>query len=364
MNDFRHPKDVNITQSFKDDSLRRDISINALGLTKDGEVVDYQGGVEDIKNKIIRAVGEPKQRFIEDALRLLRVLRFSSKLGFTIEPKTLEAIKELNYLIDKVSKERITDELMKTAAAGGKALANFIERMDETGMLEKILPEVKALQGMAQPKAHHPEGDSWAHTIEALKVARTNDPITNICILLHDVGKNKNTLDYKDGEPTYYGHHHESAKLVDQIADRLKFSNEIREAVKFVAENHMLGYQIKGGMKKSTMLSLINSPYWEHLKETFYADIMSRGIPEKIKDFNDIVGQLEEVQKTMGQKQEFENKMKALVDGRMIMQLVPGIKGQDIGKIKDQTREWIINKKFNVTPEEVNDYIKKASMML
>jgi len=362
--EFRHPKGVESTQSFVDDSARRDLTINSLGLTKDGEIVDYQGGVEDLKNKLVRAVGEPKQRFEEDALRLIRTMRFAAKLGFAIEPKTLQAAKELNHLIDTVSVERVHDELFKVADGGGSALANFIEHMDESGMLERVLPEIKVLQGMEQPKEHHPEGDAYQHTLAALRTSRSKDPLTNLAIMFHDIGKNKEVHKVVDGRSTYFGHHSEGAKLFDKIADRLKFSNDEREAIKFVIDNHMLGYQMKQGMKKSTMLAMRNSPYWEHLKECFYADIMSRGIPSRIDDFNEIVDKLDHIQKVMGEKEAFEKKMSALVDGRFIMNLIPGIIGQDIGTIKNQTREWIVKNDFKVSKDQVADYIKKAGMML
>lgn len=154
----RYPDDYEITQNFELDSARRDLTINSLGINKNGEIIDYQGGVDDIKNKLIRAVGEPRERFKEDALRLMRTLRFAARLGFNIEPKTLEAVRELGDLINTISKERVRGEILKTAEYGGKALANFIEKLDEANMLEKILPEVAELKNHTQPVDHHPEG--------------------------------------------------------------------------------------------------------------------------------------------------------------------------------------------------------------
>lgn len=155
--DGRRPSSVDLVQSFKDDSSRRDFSINSLGINKDGEIVDYQNGVKDLNNKLIRAVGNPSQRFTEDALRILRSLRFSVKLGFDIEDETLEAARELAYLTDKLSKERIQEEIYKVASIGGKALADYIVKMDEIGLLQRVLPEVKALQNSLENPEHHPE---------------------------------------------------------------------------------------------------------------------------------------------------------------------------------------------------------------
>jgi len=360
--DNRHPDEVKAVDTFDKDAARRDITINSLGLTRDGVVIDYQNGIEDLENKIIRTVGDPQKRFVEDALRLIRALRFASKFGFKIDPPTRNAIENLRDLIDNVSQERIRDELFKIAEVGGSQLAKFIEHLDDVKMLEKILPEVKALQGMEQPKDHHPEGDAYQHTIAALNTSRSKDPITNLAILFHDIGK-ATSQDFKNGVPIYYGHQHESGKLVDQVADRLKLSGDDRDAIKFVADNHMIGYQLKDGtMKKSKILVLRNNPYWEHLKDTVYADIMSRGLPRE-DEYNKIVNTFDEVQKTFGKKEAFEKKMSALVNGRMIMDLIPGIKGVEIGRIKNQTRDWVVSKNFKVTPEEVNNYIKKAGMM-
>lgn len=155
--DSRHPSAVNLTNSFETDSSRRDITINSLGLNSKGVIVDYQGGLEDIKDGIIKAVGSPKDRFIEDALRMTRVLRFMARYGFKLDPATRQAIIELKDLIKKVSPERIRDELFKSASSG-TALANYIEHLKDVGLLALILPEIAEMDTLEQLPEHHPEG--------------------------------------------------------------------------------------------------------------------------------------------------------------------------------------------------------------
>lgn len=144
--------------SFKDDAARRDFTFNAMGVTSSGEVIDYYGGADDIRKGVVRAVGDAKQRFEEDAARLLRAIRFASKFGFDIEHDTEQAIKKLSFTINNLAPERIHQELIKTAELGGPALAKYIRKLDRVGLLDKILPEISALKTHFHSPTHHPEG--------------------------------------------------------------------------------------------------------------------------------------------------------------------------------------------------------------
>lgn len=155
--DSRHPSEIKLSNNFKTDSERRDITINSLGLSTQGEIIDYQGGLNDLKNGIIKAVGEPKDRFIEDALRMMRVGRFMARYGFTLDSKTRNAIIELKDTIQKVSPERIRDELFK-AASNGSTLANYIEYLKDVGLLKLILPEIDIMDQFEHSPDNHPEG--------------------------------------------------------------------------------------------------------------------------------------------------------------------------------------------------------------
>ena len=376
--DARHPDQVRDVDSFEQDSARRDITINSLGLDPNGTIIDYQGGLEDIKNGMIRAVGNPDDRIKEDALRIIRAIRFAAKFGFDIEPETKRAVTELGHMLfrdeqqpDKtgVSAERLHDELFKMAEAGGPALADFLEKLDETELLDKFLPEVKAMQGVKQQPEHHPEGDVSQHVLAALRSSTVKDkPITTLAILFHDIGKPDTyaltpTAKYPDGKHTFYGHDREGVGVFRNIANRLKFSNDEKRAIAWVIDNHMKPYKA-AEMKPSKLLALKNNEFWPELKEVLYADIHSRGTEGEFakgpQDYADILHHFDNRTKGLGDAEAVKTKLKQMVDGRLIMQLT-GAKGPEIGRIKDATTEWILNDNPGASAEEIADYIKSIA---
>ena len=376
--DARHPDEVRDVDSFEKDSARRDITINSLGLDADGTIIDYQGGLEDIKNGLVRAVGDPDERIKEDALRIIRALRFAAKFGFDIENNTKRAIKDLGHMLFRdekdpektgVSAERLHDELFKMAEAGGPALADFLEKLDETDLLDKFLPEVKAMQGVEQQPEHHPEGDVSQHVLAALRASRVKGkPITTLAILFHDIGKPGTyaltpTGKYPDGKHTFYGHDKFGVDVFRKIANRLKFSNDEKNAIAWVIENHMKPYK-SSEMKPSKLLALKNNQFWPELQEVLYADIHSRGTEGEFakgpEDYENIMKDFETRTAGLGDAEAVKNKLKGMVDGRIIMKLT-GAKGPEIGRIKDAVIEWILNDNPEASPEEIDDYIKKIA---
>ena len=374
--DARHPDEVRDVDSFEQDSARRDITINSLGVDEHGTIIDYQGGLEDIKNKLVRAVGNPRERIKEDALRIIRVMRFAAKFGFDIEPETKKAVQELGDTLFRdpedpestgVSAERLHDELFKMAEVGGPALADFLEKLDETDLLDKFLPEVKSMQGVQHQPEHHPEGDVSQHVLAALRSSKVSGkPITTLSILFHDIGKPDThaltpTAKYPEGKHTFYGHDKHGVEVFHKIANRLKFSNDEKQAISFVIQNHMKPYKASE-MKPNKLLALKNSPYWEELKDVLYADIHSRGTEGEFakgpEDYKDILHQFDTRTKGLGNANEVKSKLKKLVDGHMIMQLT-GAQGREIGHIKQATEEWILNDNPDATQEEVIGFIRK-----
>jgi len=373
--DARHPDEVRDVDSFEQDSARRDITINSLGLDADGTIIDYQGGLEDIKNGLIRAVGDPDERIKEDALRIIRALRFAAKFGFDIEPDTKRAVQELGHMLFRdeqdpektgVSAERLHDELFKMAEVGGPALADFLDKLDEVGLLDKFLPEVKAMQGVQHQPEHHPEGDVGQHVQAALRASKVKGkPITTLAILFHDIGKPgtyelKPTSKYPEGKHTFYGHDSFGVDVFHKIANRLRFSKDEKNAISFVIQNHMKPYKASD-MKPNKLLALKNSPYWGEIKEVLYADIHSRGTEGEFakgpEDYANILQQFDTRTQGLGNKEEVKSKLKGLVDGHMIMQLT-GARGPEIGKILKNVEDWIINDNPDATREEVMEYIK------
>ena len=222
--DKRHPSFIEWANTIEEDLGRRDFTVNAMSY--DGEkLMDPYNGQDDLKNKLIRAVGEPKKRFSEDALRLMRSIRFSSQLGFTIEDKTLTSLKEDAKLIEKVSGERIRDELLKIVSSENPELGILL--LKESGIMKIILPELFVCFGISQisPKRHHIY-DVGTHLVMSLKNCPSKDPITRLATLFHDIGKARvYKKDPKTQIITFYNHEVVGAKIVEKIADRLKLSN-------------------------------------------------------------------------------------------------------------------------------------------
>lgn len=261
--DGRHPAGVSFESDPRQDVLRRDFTINALLLDPDrDEVLDFVGGREDLRNRTIRAIGDPAARFREDHLRMLRAVRFAARLDYRIEEATHDAIRSLHGEILTVSAERVRDELVRILTEGG-ARRGF-ELLDDTGLLSVILPEIAAMKGVAQPPEYHPEGDVWTHTLLLLDNLRSPSPTLALGALLHDVGKPPT---FRVAERIRFdGHVEKGVEMAGAILTRLRFSNEeIRQVTALVA-NHMR-FKDAPQMKASTLkrfLRLENFP--EHLE--------------------------------------------------------------------------------------------------
>ncbi|MGH4138937.1 CCA tRNA nucleotidyltransferase [Clostridium sp.] len=233
--DSRRPESVTFVLNLKEDLARRDFTINALAFNEEQGLIDYFGGMEDLKNKTIRAVGEPNKRFQEDALRMLRAIRFAASLDFYIEEKTLEAIKSNSYLILNVSNERIRDELCKMII--GNNTTKALTTLKDTKLLEFILPELQVAVGFNQQNPHH-DKDIFEHT---LAVVENCPPKLNVRVaaLLHDVAKpNCFTVDNK-GIGHFYGHDKKGVKISKQILKRLKFDNQSINKISTLVNEHM-----------------------------------------------------------------------------------------------------------------------------
>ena len=236
--DGRHPDSVAYAEP-REDAARRDFTINALFSDPvTGEVLDFTGGLEDLNRRIIRCVGNPRQRFLEDRLRLLRAIRFAAGLGFNIDPDTWDALKNVTAEqgLQGVSAERIRDELDRMLTEGGARSA--LERLAESGLLAVILPEVAALRGVPQPENFHPEGDVWEHTMRMLALLPPDPPVELAwAVLLHDAGKPR-TISFAD---RIRFHHHEKVgqSMVPLVGRRLRFPNRRTERITWLVGNHM-----------------------------------------------------------------------------------------------------------------------------
>ncbi len=263
--DGRHPDSVRFSNSPEEDVQRRDFTVN--GLLYDpvrSQVLDFVGGRADLQRRLIRAIGEPRLRFREDKLRMMRAVRFAARLGYEIETNTLLAIRELAADIHQVSRERIRDELDKMLTEG-RARRCF-ELLDSTGLLPQVLPEVAAMKGVAQPPQFHPEGDVWVHTLLLLEgLEKGTSKSLAWGVLLHDVGKPP-TFRVAPDRIRFDQHAEVGTKMAEAICRRLRFSNDVTEQVSGLVANHMRFGDVKK-MKESTLKRFMRLPRFdEHLE--------------------------------------------------------------------------------------------------
>jgi poly(A) polymerase len=274
--DGRHPDSVVFARTPKEDVQRRDFTINGMLMRHDtSEVIDYVGGLGDLRSGIIRAIGEPERRFREDKLRLLRAVRFAARFGFTVEAATFEAIRLHAKDITQVSAERVRDELTKLLTEG--AARRGFELLEEAGLLEVVLPEVAALKGVEQPPQFHPEGDVWIHTrlmIEQLPAG--SSPQLAWGVLLHDVGK---PATFQSARETgdrirFNGHVDVGVRMARDIARRLRFSNEDTEQIVALVANHMRFKDVEL-MRASTLKRFLRLPRFDEHLELHRLDCIS-----------------------------------------------------------------------------------------
>ena len=229
--DGRHPKEVTFTSRLEEDLKRRDFTINAMAYNDDERLVDAFGGMRDLNYHLIRCVGDPKERFSEDALRILRAVRFSAQLAFPIEPETAEAIKSLAPNLEKISAERIQAELVKLLVSDHP---ERIQDACELGITKVVLPEWDDMVGVKQNTPHH-KYDVAAHTVHALQNVK-NDKVLRLTMLFHDMGKPVMKTTDENGRDHFKGNAIASEQIAKTVMKRLKFDNDtIRKVTKLVA---------------------------------------------------------------------------------------------------------------------------------
>lgn len=349
--DARHPDEVKFGVSLQEDLARRDFTINAMA--SDGtQLIDLFGGIQDIQAHVIRAVGEPSERFQEDALRMLRAARFASQLNFLIEDATYAAIKTNHALITKVSQERMRDELMKIIAADDSWRGLWY--LLDSGLLQHVLPELLPGVGMAQNKHHM--YSVFFHNAFALQACTSDDPLVRLSALLHDVGKPKT----KQGEypsATFYMHEHVGADMTTRIMRRLKFSTDEVKRVSHLVKHHMFYYSI-GEITDAGVRRLIKRIGKENID-----DIMAVRIGDRIgsgvqKDMPykliELLKRIEEVQKDPIDTRMLE------IDGHDVMRLLKITGGPVVGKVMNALLEEILDDPTRNT----KDYLEKRTLEL
>src|SRR5262249_26628420 len=277
--DGRHPDEVRFSKSPREDVERRDFAINGMMLDPvTNEVLDYVGGRDDLKARVVRAIGVPEQRFMEDKLRMLRAVRFAARFEYQIEPATLAAIQQLAPQIEQVSRERIREELTKMLTEGRARRA--FELLDETTLLQEVLPEISKMKGVEQPPQFHPEGDVFVHTMLLLeKLPPQASKTLAWGALLHDVGKPP-TFRVAPDRIRFDGHVEVGVKMAAEICRRLRFSNDETDQILALVDNHMRFAHVQQ-MNQSTLKKFLRLPaFEEHLALHRLDCLSSNGITE------------------------------------------------------------------------------------
>ncbi|MFZ1917821.1 MAG: CCA tRNA nucleotidyltransferase [Terriglobales bacterium] len=271
--DGRHPYEVRFSKSPREDVERRDFTINGMMLDPaTNEVLDFVGGRADLAAGIIRAIGDPERRFSEDKLRMLRAVRFAARFDYEIDPATFAAIQRLAPQIHQVSQERVRDELTKMLTEGRAQRA--FQLLDETGLLEQVLPEISEMKGVQQPPQYHPEGDVFVHTLLLLaKLPAGSSKTLAWGSLLHDVGKPP-TFRVAPDRIRFDGHVEIGVKMAAGICRRLRFSNDETDQILALVDNHMrFGDVLR--MKESTLKKFLRLPQFDEHLELHRIDCLS-----------------------------------------------------------------------------------------
>lgn len=236
--DGRRPESVTFSDAVED-ARRRDFTINGLfEVPETGTVIDHIGGMADLKAGVIRAIGEPRARFAEDGLRLLRAVRFAARMGFSIEPETDRALRDCAPLLDRISPERIRDEFSKILTSPRRRAG--VGHLVDTGLIHHFLPELIATIGCDQPPEWHPEGDVFTHTMIMLEMLEPAAPL-DLCLaaLLHDIAKPPCRSVDPDGRIRFNGHDALGAEMAEFILRRLRYPNQIIAHVCTMVARHM-----------------------------------------------------------------------------------------------------------------------------
>lgn len=332
-NDHRHPDKVCFTPYIKEDLKRRDFTINSMAFSPKTGLIDPFGGVCDIKSKIIRTTGNPDERFKEDALRILRALRFSSRLGFIIEQQTSEAIFRNKQLISKISIERIRDEFVKIIS--GKNAGSVLRKYKD--VIAVFIPEISAEFNFNQNSPYH-KYDVWEHTIHAIDVF--NDPIIKLAMFFHDISKPECYTEDINGIGHFKGHALKGAEKTKYIMKRLKFSSKEIELVTDLVKHHSDEINTEYDIKKK--LNLLGEKKFFHLLNVFKADCMSKQdfCKESLKKFKDI----EESAQNIIEKNICYSLPQMQINGNDLISI--GFRGKKIGEILNILLDMIMNKEL------------------
>lgn len=349
--DNRRPDSVSFTDSLIDDLRHRDFTINAIAYNEIDGLIDPFDGFSDIEAGIIRCVGSPTERFQEDALRILRVIRFASRYGFEIEPQTVREIAKQYERLANISTERITSELRQIVVS--PEFPFFLSSYDF--LFSFIIPELNSLFNFPQNNPHHAY-DVFEHTIHALENCDSSDLTTKLAIFFHDFGKPSCFQDDEDGTRHFRGHGEVSAEITDNIMKRLRFENKIREDVVQLVRYHDTTFDVSKKCVKR-WLNKIGETQFRKLLEIREADVRGQSpnpAPERIQKIRNVEKVLEEVLK----EKECFSMNDLAINGRDLIEM--GMKeGKEIGMILNFLLEKVVEGEVENEKEKLMEEVRK-----
>ena len=294
--DQRHPDNVTFVRSLEEDLSRRDFTVNAFAADcSDGRIIDLFDGLSDLKAKTIRAIGDPKERFKEDALRMMRLARFCAKLGFKADPSTLLAASELSSDISVVSQERIFDELSKTLMS--KVPTVGLRIMEETGIMQIILPELTDCRKIEQTKVGAQDVlEHIYNTVDATASLGYNFTV-RLAALLHDIGKPSTMFINTYGIMRFHGHDIKSADMARTVMRRLKCSNKLTDDVCIIIENHMVKYRsdwTDGAVKR--FIRRVGKENINNLFELQWCDQIASEGRSRVDEYDEFIRRIHELE--------------------------------------------------------------------
>lgn len=349
--DSRHPKEVIFTNRLEEDLRRRDFTINAMAYNDEVRLVDVFGGMKDLNHHLIRCVGEPKERFAEDALRILRAVRFSAQLNFPIEPVTAEAIRELAPTLENISAERIQSELVKLLVS---AHPEQLRDAYELGITKVILPEWDAMEGVVQNTPHH-KFDVAEHTIHALKNVK-KDKILRLTMLFHDMGKPVMKTTDEKGRDHFKGHALVSEEIARSVMRRLKFDNDTVKKVTRLVCYH--DYRIEATPQNvRRAMNRIGVELFPYYLAVRMADVKAQSPYRRREKIENIIAMRELYQEILI-NEECVTLRGLAVSGKDLMEI--GMKpGRELGNMLNELLEWVIDDPECNKKEILCEYVKE-----
>ncbi len=349
--DSRHPKEVIFTNKLEEDLRRRDFTINAMAYNDEVRLVDVFGGMKDLNRHLIRCVGDPMERFSEDALRILRAVRFSAQLNFMIEPMTANAVRELAPTLESISAERIQAELVKLLVS---AHPEQIRDAYELGITKVILPEWDAMEGVKQNTPHH-KYDVAEHTIQALKNVK-RDKILRLTMLFHDMGKPAMKTTDESGRDHFKGHALVSEEIARSVMRRLKFDNDTVKKVTRLVCYH--DYRIEATPQNvRRAMNRIGVELFPYYLAVRMADVKAQSPYCRREKIENIIAMREIYQDTLV-NEHCVTLRELAVSGRDLMEI--GMKpGRELGNMLGELLEWVIDDPDCNKKEILCEYVKE-----